>query len=97
MCRLLSEQQSTKMMYNYHMEKSSEAVTRRCCLKNVFLQIAQNSQESICAGVYFQISCRPNRHNAFSVNFVKFLKTPFFIEHLPWLLLRETRLPRKYC
>ena len=27
------------------------------------------------------------RHRSFPVNFVKFLRTPFFIEHLWWLLL----------
>ena len=26
-------------------------------------------------------------HNCFPVNFAKFLKTPFFIEHLRWLLI----------
>ena len=26
-------------------------------------------------------------HRCFPVNFVKFLRTPFFIEHLRWLLL----------
>ena len=26
-------------------------------------------------------------HNCFPVNFMKFLRTPFFIEHLWWLLL----------
>ena len=29
-------------------------------------------------------------HRYFSVNFVKFLRTPFFIEHLRWLLLDAT-------
>ena len=28
-------------------------------------------------------------HRCFSVNFVKFLRTPFFIEHIWWLLLSE--------
>ena len=28
-------------------------------------------------------------HRCFPVNFVKFLRTPFFIEHLWWLLLQD--------
>ena len=28
---------------------TSEAVVQRCSVKNVFLEISQNSQESICA------------------------------------------------
>ena len=34
----------------------------------------------------FQQSCGL-QHSCFSVNFVKFLRTPFFTEHLRWLLL----------
>ena len=33
----------------------SEAVTRRCSVKNVFLKILQNSQENICDGASFLI------------------------------------------
>ena len=29
-----------------------------CSLKNVFLQISQNSQENICVGVFFLQNCR---------------------------------------
>ena len=31
----------------------SEAVVRRCSVKNVFLEISQNSQEKTCARVFF--------------------------------------------
>ena len=31
-------------------------------------------------------------HRCFPVNFSKFLRTPFFIEHLRWLLLKLARL-----
>ena len=51
--------------------------------EKVFLEISQNSQESTCARVSFLIKW----HRCFPVNFVKFLKTPFFKEHLWWLLL----------
>ena len=50
---------------------SAEAVVQRSSVKKVFLKILQNSQENRC----------------FAVNFMKFLRTPFFIEHLWWLLL----------
>ena len=42
---------------------------RRCSEKKVFLKISQSSQEKrLC-------------HRCFPVNFVNFLRTPFFIEH----------------
>ena len=43
--------------------------------KKAFLEISQNSQENTCTG------------ESFLINFVKFRTTPFFIEHLRWLLL----------
>ena len=33
----------------------SEAVTRRCSVKEVFLEISQNSQENTCVRVHFLI------------------------------------------
>ena len=36
------------------------------------------------------------RHRCFPVNFVKFLKTPFCIEHLWWLLLRYAGARNKF-
>ena len=62
-----------------------EAVTRRCSVKKVFLKISQNSQENTCARVFFEK--KRLWHWCFPVNFVKFLRTPFLIEHLRWLLL----------
>ena len=60
-----------------------EAVTQTCSIKKVFLEISQNPQEYTCL--------RVSRlwHRCFPVNFVKFLRTPFLIEHLWWLLLSE--------
>ena len=51
-----------------------EAVVRRYSVKKMFLQISQNSQQKTCA-------------RCFPVSFAKFLGTPFFTEHLRWLLL----------
>ena len=47
-------------------------------MKKVFLEISQNLQENTCARVL-----------CFPVNFVKFLRTTLFTEHLWWLLLEK--------
>ena len=61
-----------------------EAVVQRCSVKKVFLEILQNSQENTCARVSFLIRLW---HRRFPINFVKFLRKSFYIEHLWWLLL----------
>ena len=43
-----------------------EVVSRKCCVKSMFLKISLNSHANTCA----------------RVSFLKFLRTPFFIEHL---------------
>ena len=45
-------------------------------MKKVFLKISQNLQENTCARVSFLIKLQ-----AFPINFVKFLRTPFLTEH----------------
>ena len=71
---------------------------QRCSVKKVFFEISQNSQEKTCARVSFLINfiktlitltLLKTRLRCFPVNFVKFLRTPFSIEHLWWLLLIE--------
>ena len=78
----------------------AEAVIRRCSVKKVFLEISQNSQENTCAKVSFLIKLHASPHSpatlskkrllqrCFPVNFVKFPRTSFTIEHLWWLLLQ---------
>ena len=68
-------------------QKLAEAVVRRCSVKEVFLEISQNSHESTNARVSslikFQASGlqlyqrRDSGILSFPVNFVKFLGTPF--------------------
>ena len=58
----------------------------------VFLGISQNPQENTCARVSFLILKKSLWRRCFSVNFVKFLRTPFLTEHLWWLLLYIGRL-----
>ena len=73
--------------------KSSEAVARRCSLKEVLLEISQNSQENSCTKVSFLIKLQASTllkirlwHRCFPVNFAKFLRAAFLTEYLWWLL-----------
>ena len=80
--------------------EQTEAVTQRCYVKKVFVEISQNSQENTCprvslliklqASVLFikKVTLARHGHRCFPVNFVKFLRTHFFIEHPWWLLLK---------
>ena len=53
----------------------------------MFLEISQNSQEHTCARVPATLLKKRLWHRCFPVNFVKFLRTLIFTEHLWWLLL----------
>ena len=65
--------------------------------KKVFLEISQNPQENTCVRVSFLIKLQACRsatllkkrlwRRCFPVNSVKFLRRPFYKEHLWWLLL----------
>ena len=69
----------------------------RYSVKKVFLEISQNSQTNqLCLSLFFNkvAGLRPatllkkrHGHRCFPVNFVKFIRTPFYIEHVWWLLL----------
>ena len=68
-------------------------------LKKVFLKISQKfTGKRMCQSLLFNKVAGPRPaalikkrlwHGCFPVNFAKFLKTPFSIEHLRWLLLRD--------
>ena len=62
-----------------------ETVTQKSSVKEVFLEISQNSQENTCVRVLFLIKKRL-RYRCFPVNFAKFLITLFLMEHLWWML-----------
>ena len=68
--------------------RHTEAAVRRCSVKKVFLEISQNSQENTCARVSIFNKVASSR----PVNFAKFLRTPFIIEHFWWLLLNYRTL-----
>ena len=59
-----------------------EAVVQRCSVKQVFLEISQNTQ---CQSLFLN-KVAGLRLRCFGVNFVKLLRTPFYKEHLWWLL-----------
>ena len=76
-----------------------EAVSWRCSVKKVFLEISRNSRENTCARVSFLIKLQAEAYNfikneplaqVFSCEFCEILRTPFFSEHLRWLLLVVT-------
>ena len=61
--------------------KKIGAVVWRCSVEKVFLEISQKiTGKDLCQRLW---------HRCFLVNFTKFLRTPFFTEHLRWLLLKN--------
>ena len=81
---------------NNRLECCTEAVIRSCSSNQAFLKILQNSQKKDCARVSFlitlhasglQLHLKRGSCPGVFVNFAKFLRTPFFIEHPWWLLL----------
>ena len=70
----------------------SEAVTRRCTVKYVFLKMSQNLLENSRATVPRPEACnfvkKETPTEVFSSKFVNFVRTIFLLEHLRWLLLR---------
>ena len=64
--------------------KEVEAAVCRYSTKQVFLAILQNSQDTVSFLINLQA-----RDRCFPVNFGKFLRTPFFTEHLRLLLRKE--------
>ena len=66
------------------------------CKKGVLENFAKYTGKHLRQGLFFNKAAglRPATllkkrlwHRCFPVNFAKFLRTPFFIEHLRWLLL----------
>ena len=66
------------------------------CKKGVLRNFAKSTGKHLCQSLFFNkvAGLRPATllkkrlwHRCFPVNFAKFLGTPFFTEHLWWLLL----------
>ena len=88
-----------KCNFNKICRKCTEAVAHRCSVKKVFLKNSQNSQENTCVRDFLNkvtslwpatLFKKRLSHRSFPVNFAKFLRRPFFTEHLWWLLLNVT-------
>ena len=83
------------------MNEGPEAVVQRCSVKKVFLEISQSSQENPCARASFLIKLQAEAYNfikkgtlaqVFSCEFCEILRTPFYIEHLWWLLPKVSKM-----
>ena len=83
---MMKQNKNVKLINSQSVISTPEAVVQRCSAKKVLLEISQNSKENTCTRVYFLIKLRLWQR-CFPVNFVKFLRTLFFIEHLWWLLV----------
>ena len=97
---MVGRQQYFKLNVNcqqyHHLKRDNfdhtDAVSQRCSVKNLLLEITQNSQENICARVcFFDINTGLRTatllkkrlwHRCFPVNFAKFLRTPFLTKLL---------------
>ena len=68
-------------------------VNQRCSVKNVFLKISQNSQESTCARRFFypdaglRLVKKEPLVQVLSCESYEIFKSTFFIEHIHWLFL----------
>ena len=71
---------------------------QRCSIiKGVYRNFAKFKGKHLCLSLFFNKAAGLRRpatllktrlwHRCFPVKFVKFLRTPFFVEHLWWLLL----------
>ena len=81
-----------KSLKKYHTSwKVPEAVTQRCSVRKVFLEIPQNSQENTCARAKKRLW-----HRCFPVNFAKFLRTPFLWKTPGLLLLKFFKYSNVY-
>ena len=82
---------------NYITTNSRSSRPEVFCKKGVLRNIAKFTGKHLCQSLFFNkvAGLRPATllkkrlwHRCFPVNFAKFLRTPFFIEHLWWLLLK---------
>ena len=82
--------------HNPSLVKFQEALVQRCSVKKVFLEISQNLQ-NLRQSLFFDkvASLMPATllrerlwHRCFPVNYAKFLRAPFFIEHV-WMRASE--------
>ena len=76
-------------------QEKTEAVSQSCSVKKLFIEISQNSQENTFARVSFLLKLLKKLlkkrlwHRCFPVNFAKFWRISFLIEHLRWPILKK--------
>ena len=69
------------------------------CKKGVLRNFTKFTGKHLCQSLFFnKVAVIKKRlwHRCFPVNFMKFLRTPFFTEHLWWLLLYIIK-PFRHC
>ena len=85
-----------KMWHDVLQLKKTDCSHRRCSIKKVFLKISQNTQENICARVYFLIKLNASACNfIMKESLVQVFSSEFFKIHLFYrtplgLLLQKT-------
>ena len=72
------------LIRNKEQKQSSKGVLKKGVLRN----FAKFTGKYLCQSLFFN-KVSGMRHRCFLLNFEKFLRTPFLIEHLRWLLLKE--------
>ena len=83
------------LFFNKVSRPGSEAVVQRCSVKKGVLgNFTKFTGKHLSQSLYFNKVAGPATllkkrlwHRCFPVNFAKFPRTPFFTEHLRWLLL----------
>ena len=61
------------------------------CKKGVLRNFTKFTGKHLCQSLFFKTAALLKKglwHRCFPLNFVKFLRTPFFIEHFWWLVLK---------
>ena len=89
----------------HHHIKFRRSIINRCSIKTLLLKILQYSWENTCVGLPFLMKMQAFspvnfekrlQHKCFPVNIVKFLRTPYFIEHFWCLLLLAAWIESRY-
>ena len=73
--------------YKTNQNCRSRSSHHKCCIKNMFLEISENSQENSCVRVFFLIKLQASIKkeslvHVFSCECYEISKNTFFIEHL---------------
>ena len=91
---IVKEVISGKFYVRYYQGAQNSSIEKQSpggvTLKGVLKNFTKFTGKHLCQSVFFNKETLLKKrlwHRYFSVDFVKFLRTPFFIEHLWWLVL----------